>query len=272
MASSTATSAATAATTTTVSTDVAAKVKQALAPAAAAGQKITAALAQGQAKLSGLGQLKSAIADFQTATQSLSSASDSTKPSSSAGNSAGNSVGNSAGSDPSSKLQSFVTAFNTLNSKLQSLQKSDLKGDPGLTLASAQVAQSLRNSGPGAGAAALAKAGISIDSSGTMKLDSTRLAAALATDPAAVNALLAPGAGAGIVAQLGGRLGELNSGSGTVAREQATADKQVSALTTRQAAITKTLTAQASALAAFYTQQAGIDGSGTPSSLFDMLA
>lgn len=268
MASSTATSAATAATTTTVSTDVAAKVKQALAPAAAAGQKITAALAQGQAKLSGLGQLKSAIADFQTATQSLSSASDSTKPSSSAGNSAGN----SAGSDPSSKLQSFVTAFNTLNSKLQSLQKSDLKGDPGLTLASAQVAQSLRNSGPGAGAAALAKAGISIDSSGTMKLDSTRLAAALATDPAAVNALLAPGAGAGIVAQLGGRLGELNSGSGTVAREQATADKQVSALTTRQAAITKTLTAQASALAAFYTQQAGIDGSGTPSSLFDMLA
>ncbi|WP_426114592.1 flagellar filament capping protein FliD [Massilia sp. PWRC2] len=259
--STTAAASTTAANTTTVSTDVAAKVKQALAPAAAASQKVTAALAQGQAKLSGLGQLKSAIADFQTATQSLGSPSNTDKTSSNG--------------DTSSKLQSFVTAFNTLNSKLQSLQKSDLKGDPGLTLASAQVAQNLRNSGPGAGAAALAKAGISIDSSGTMKLDSTKLAAAQAADPAAVNALLAPATGTsagGIVAQLGGRLGELNSGNGTVAREQASAGKQVSALTTREAAISKTLTAQASALAAFYTQQAGIDGSGTPSSLFDMLA
>lgn len=233
----------------TISADVAAKVKQALAPAAAAGQKVTAALAQGQAKLSSLGQLKSAIADFQTVAQKLGS--------------------NSA--DTGARLASFVSAFNTLNGKLQSLQKGELKGDPALTLASTQLAQTVRESGPSSGGATLAKAGISIDSSGVMKQDSSKLAAALASDPAAVAALLAPNGG-GVVDRLATRLGELNTGNGSVAREQAAAGKQVSVLETRQAALTKTLTAQASALAALYSSQANAGTSGTPTSLFDMMA
>jgi flagellar hook-associated protein 2 len=135
-----------------ISADVAAQVKQALAPAAAGAQKITAALTQGQARLSSLGQLKSAIADFQTITQSLSAAA-TTKADGSA-------------ADPTAKLQSFVSAFNTLNTKLQTLQKGDLKSDPGLAQVTAQLAQMLRDTGSGSGAASLAKASITLDSSG----------------------------------------------------------------------------------------------------------
>lgn len=254
---STATSASSAAG-TNISADVAAKVKQALAPVAAGAQKVTAALAQGQAKLSGLGQLKSAIADFQNLAQGLTHAaagSDTARP----------------GADTGSKLQSFVAAYNTLNGKLQALQKGDLKGDPGLTQVSSQLAQMMRDTGGGSGVASLAKAGISIDAGGAMKLDSAKLASALAADPAAVDGLLAPN-GRGIVDQLGSRLGALNTPNGTVGREAATAGREVGALATKQAALTRILTAQASALAAFYTQQANSASATAPTSLFDMLA
>lgn len=255
--SATTTTSAAGTTSATISADVAAQVKQALAPAAAGAQKITSALAQGQAKLSGLGQLKSAIADFQTLTQSLTKAATT------------NADGSAA--DPTAKLQSFVTAFNTLNTKLQTLQKGDLKGDPGLTQVTTQLAQMLRDTGSGSGAASLAKAGITVDTSGTMKLDSARLSAALATDPAAASGLFATN-GRGIIDQMGSRLGSLNTTNGTVGREAATASKQVSLLETKQAALTKTLTMQATALAAFYTQQANSGNATAPTSLFDMLA
>jgi len=238
-----------------ISADVAAKVKQALAPVAAGAQKVTAALTTGQAKLSSLGQLKSAIDDFQKLTASL------TKPGTAAAESA----------DTSTKLQSFVTAYNTLNTKLQTLQKGDLKGDPGLTQVASQLAQMMRDTGSGSGAASLAKAGVSIDASGAMKLDSAKLSSALAADPAAVSGLFATN-GRGIVDQLGSRLGALNTTNGTVGREAATASRQVTALETKQTALTKTLTAQATALAAFYTKQADSANATTPTSLFDMLA
>ncbi|WP_426193956.1 flagellar filament capping protein FliD [Massilia sp. DWR3-1-1] len=243
---------------TTISADVAAKVKQALAPVAAGAQKVTSALAEGQAKLSGLGQLKSALADFQGVAQSLS------KPATGTDATASN-------ADLSKKLQSFVSAFNTLNGKLQTLQKGDLKGDPGLTQVSSQLAQMMRDTGGSSGAASLAKAGVTVDASGMMKLDAAKLSSTLAAEPTAVAGLFAAN-GRGIVDQLGSRLGALNTSNGTVGREAATASRQVSALENRQAALTKTLTAQASALAAFYTQQANAGTSTAPTSLFDMLA
>jgi flagellar hook-associated protein 2 len=244
----------------TMSADVAAKVKQALAPVAAGAQKVTSALAEGQAKLSGLGQLKSALADFQSLAQSLSKPATGTATSTT-----------TTSADLSSKLQSFVSAFNTLNGKLQTLQKGDLKGDPGLTQVSTQLAQMMRDTGSGSGAASLAKAGVTVDASGTMKLDAAKLSSALAAEPASVAGLFAVN-GRGIVDQLGSRLGALNTTNGTVGREAATASRQVSALENRQAALTETLTAQASALAAFYTQQANAGSSTAPTSLFDMLA
>lgn len=240
----------------TISADVADKVKKTLAPAAAGAQKITAALTSGQARLSSLGQLKSAIADFSALTAKLSAP-------------AGSGADASASTD-SARLQSFVDGYNALHSKLQTLQKGELKGDAGLNQVSTQLAQML---GPNSsGTAALAKAGVTIDASGAMKLDSAKLASSLAGDSTTVSKLLAPD-GRGIVDLVGSRMGTLNTTNGTVGREASTATRQVEVLATKQAALTKTLTTQASALAAFYTQQANnSNGSGAPGSLFDMLA
>ena len=239
-----------------ISADVAARVKQALAPATAGVAQLNTALAQGQAKLSGLGQLKSAIADFQTLAARLTG-----KTAPTAG----------ASDDPAARLRSFVAGFNALNSKLQSLQQGTLKADPALAQVSTQLAQMVRDSGPGSAGGALAKAGISVDGGGAIKLDEKKLSAALASDPAGVAALLLPG-GRGPVDTLSSRLGSYTTDNGPVAREAASTSHAVSVLETKKTSMTKALTAQATALAAFYTQQANSGSSGAPGSLFDMLA
>lgn len=236
-----------------MSAEVAAQVKHALAPAAASAQHLNETLAQGKATLSGLGQLKSALAGFQAAANSLTA-------------SPGKPAGASAPApDPAVKMQGFVDAYNALNGKLQTLQKGELKADPGLAQVRSQLAAML-----GGAAGALGRAGVSVDGSGVMKLDKEKLAGAVQADPAAVDKLFAP-AGHGIVDQLGERMGGYASANGVVARESASTGKQVEAIAARQATLTRALTAQASALAAFYTQQANA-GAGGPTSLFDMLA
>jgi flagellar hook-associated protein 2 len=241
----------TGAATATISADVAAKVQSALAPAAAGARQLATALTNGQTRLSGLGQVQSAIADFQAMAKTLS-----------ASGSAG-SAGTAA--DINSKLQAFVGGFNTLNGKLQALQKADLKADPGLTQVNAQLAQVVRNAG-----GALAKAGIALDTSGNMKIDASKLSAALSNDPAAVASLLSHN-GSGVLDQVTNKLAAMTTSYGPIGREAASATKTVSALETKKTALTKALTVQATALAALYTQQAQSQ-TGTPTSLFDMLA
>ncbi|MFL6710332.1 MAG: flagellar filament capping protein FliD [Massilia sp.] len=251
------------ATSPAISPEIAAQVKQALAPATANVAQLNNALAQGQAKLSGLGQLKSAIADFQKAAASLTA-----KPASTAADAS--TAATAAPADPSAKLHSFVSAFNTLAAKLQSLQQGSLKADPALKQISEQLGQMLRDTGSSSNGAALAKAGISVDGSGMMKLDEKKLAASLASDPAGVAGLLAPG-GRGPVDQLASRLGTFTTDNGPVAREAAATGHAVTVLETKKSGMSKVITAQATALAAFYTQQANASSNG-PSSLFDMLA
>jgi flagellar hook-associated protein 2 len=231
-----------------MSPEIAAQVKQALAPAAAGAQKLGAALSQGQASLSGLGQLKSALAAFQTTAGALTSDS---MP--------------AAGADPASQMQSFAAAYNTLNSQLQTLQQGTLKSDAGLGQVHSQLASMVNGA-----SAKLAAVGVTIDSHGVMQVDKTRLADAVQATPASVGRLLAP-AGDGLVSQLAERAQGFISGSGVVARESASTGKQVETLSAKQATLSHALTAQASALAAFYTQQANA-GAGGSSSLFDMLA
>jgi flagellar hook-associated protein 2 len=247
----TTTGATTSAATATMSADVAAKVQSALAPAAAAATKLNTALTGGQTRLSGLGQVQSAIADFQATAKTLSAS--------------GSTAGAGTAADITSKLKAFVDGFNTLNGKLQALQKADLKADPGLTQVTSQLAQVVRNAG-----AALAKAGISLDTSGNMKIDAGKLSTALSNDPAAVAKLLSH-SGGGVVDQVANKLAAMTTLNGPIGREAASATKTVSALETKKTALTKTLTVQATALAALYTQQAQSQ-TGTPTSLFDMLA
>jgi flagellar hook-associated protein 2 len=231
---------------------VAAKVTQALAPATAGIKQLNTSLTQGQTKLSALGQVQSAIADFQTLAKTL-----------------GSSSTTATSADVTKNVKSFVTAYNALNTKLASLQSGDLKTDPGLAQVSAQMTQALRDAGGTSSTGALSKAGISL-SGGQLTIDSTKLTAALTANPSAVAGLLS-GNGNGVADKLSSKLGALTSSGGAIGRETAAATRDISATETKRATMTKTLTAQATALAALYTQQEQAGASGGATSLFDMM-
>ncbi len=242
-----------------LSAAVAAKVTQALAPATAGIKQLNTSLTQGQTKLSALGQVQSAIADFQDLAKNLggtmTTMGTTAKPATSA--------------DVNTQVQNFVAAYNGLSTKLQSLQSGDLKSDPGLAQVGAQMTQALRDAGGTSSTGALSKAGISL-SGGKLTIDSTKLTAALAADPSAVAGLLS-GNGNGVADKLSSKLGALTSSGGAIARETASAAKDISNAETKRATMTKTLTATATALAALYTQQEQAGASGGATSLFDML-
>lgn len=245
-----------------LSAAVTAKVTQALAPATAGIKQLNSALTQGQTKLSSLSQVQSAIADFQTLAKNLGT-------SSSAGAAGGSA---STSTDIAKNVKSFVSAYNALSTKLASLQSGDMKADPGLAQVGAQMTQALRDAGGTSSTGALSRAGIAL-SGGQLVIDSTKLTAALAADPAGVAGLLS-GNGNGVADKLSSKLGALTASGGAIGRETAAATRDLSATETKRAAMTKTLTAQATALAALYTQQeqAGASGSaGGASSLFDMM-
>lgn len=236
------------------------KVTQALAPATAGIKQLNTSLTQGQTKLSALGQVQSAIADFQTLAKSLGGASTST---------AGAAATPVTAADMKTRVESFAKAYNALSTKLQTLQSGDMKGDPGLAQVSAQMTQALRDAGGTSSTGALGKAGISL-SGGQLKIDSTKLSAALAADPSAVGSLLS--GGNGVADKLSSKLAALTTSGGAIGRETATTTKQISSIETQRASMTKVLTSTATALAAMYTQQeqAGTS-SGGATSLFDMM-
>jgi flagellar capping protein FliD len=250
-----------------MSADVAAKVTQALAPATAGIKQLNTSLTQGQTRLSALGQVQSAIADFQSLAKNLGG----TMSTMATPAADGAPAKPATAADVNTQVQNFVGAFNTLNTKLKTLQSGDLKSDPGLSQVNAQMTQALRDAGGTSSSGALAKAGISLTSTGQLKIDATKLSTALAADPSAVANLLS-GNGNGVADKLSSKLAVLTTSNGAIGRETASATKDLTNIETKRAAMTKTLTATATALAAMYTQQeqAG-SSSGQATSLFDMM-
>lgn len=235
------------------------KVTQALAPATAGIKQLNTSLTQGQTKLSALGQVQSAIADFQTLAKTLGGTT----------TTAGAAATPVTAADMKTRVESFAKAYNALSTKLQTLQSGDMKADPGLAQVSAQMTQALRDAGGTSSTGALGKAGISL-SGGKLTIDATRLTAALAADPSAVGSLLS--GGNGVADKLSSKLAALTTAGGAIGRETATTTKQISSIETQRASMTKVLTSTATALAAMYTQQeqAGTS-SGGATSLFDMM-
>ncbi|HEX8477621.1 MAG TPA: flagellar filament capping protein FliD [Telluria sp.] len=250
-----------------MSADVAAKVTQALAPATAGIKQLNTSLTQGQTRLSALGQVQSAIADFQSLAKNLGG----TMSTMATPAADGAPAKPATAADVNTQVQNFVGAFNTLNTKLKTLQAGDLKADPGLSQVNAQMTQALRDAGGTSSSGALSKAGISLTSDGQLKIDATKLSAALAADPSAVANLLS-GSGNGVADKLSSKLAVLTTSNGAIGRETTSAAKDLTNIETKRAAMTKTLTATATALAAMYTQQeqAG-SSSGQATSLFDMM-
>jgi flagellar capping protein FliD len=250
-----------------LSADVAAKVTQALAPATAGIKQLNTSLTQGQTRLSALGQVQSAIADFQGMAKNLGG----TMSTMATPAADGAPAKPATAADVNTQVQNFVGAFNTLSTKLKTLQAGDLKADPGLAQVNAQMTQALRDAGGTSSSGALAKAGISLTSTGQLKIDAAKLSAALAADPSAVANLLS-GNGNGVADKLSSKLAVLTTSNGAIGRETASATKDLTNIETKRAAMTKTLTATATALAAMYTQQEqAASSSSQATSLFDMM-
>lgn len=239
-----------------LSADVAAKVTAALQPAQVGITMLNTAMTSGQTKLSALGQVQSAIADFQKLAQGLTTSSTTPAP-----------------ADVSKNVQSFVSAYNALATKLQTLGSGDLKADPGLAQVSTQMTQALRDAGGTSSSGALSQAGITLSKSGQLTVDTAKLSSAVAANPSAVASLLGgSGAGSGVMGSVSSKLAAVSSAGGVIGRETASATTALSSTVSKRDALTKALTTQATALAAMYTQQeqAGASG-GTATSLFDML-
>ncbi|NRR28826.1 flagellar filament capping protein FliD [Oxalobacteraceae bacterium] len=171
-------------------------------------------------------------------------------------------------------ISAFVSAYNELNGKLQTLQKGGLKSDVALGQVSSQLSQLLKTGGNGVSAAALAKAGITLDSGGNLQLDDKKLKAAIALDADAVGKLFSND-GKGIADQVASKIATLTGEGGAIKRETLAIGKELTAVNGKRAVMAKALTAQANALVALYTQQAQSgagSATGGPTSLFDMLA
>lgn len=244
--------------TTPLSADVAARVKQTLASQSNGINKLNDSLARNQTRLSGLGKLQSALAEMQATAQGMSSN----------GAGAANTAPDAA--QIGKNARAFVAAFNAMNGKLQALQAGELKGDAGMTRSSAELGQLLSIGGNGFSARSLSAAGITVERNGNLKLDEAGLSAALASNPAAVGKVFSND-GKGLAEVLAKKLAGLGAKDGAIGKEAASASKELTNVNAQRAALTKSLTAQATALAAIYTRKSDTQ-TGQASSLFDMLA
>lgn len=158
-------------------------------------------------------------------------------------------------------VNNFVTSYNNLNDRLRGLQQGELRADPVLGRASAQLAELLAPP-------ALAKVGITADRDGKLQLNATTLQGAVAADADAV-AKLFTDAGNGIADKLASRIGQLIGDNGSVRQQAQTVGRSIAALSTRKADLTRALTARADALVAQYAKasQTGYDTGNTISAL-----
>jgi flagellar hook-associated protein 2 len=174
-------------------------------------------------------------------------------------------------------VTNFVNAYNELNNQVTALQKGGLKQDQALS----QVSRELNTLVAGAGGvskSALAAAGVTVDSSGKLVLDDKKLKSAIAADPAAVSQLFTNN-GKGLADQFDSKIDTLTGKNSTIQKETASINKDIASLTAKKADLAKTLTSQANALVALYTQQeqsaangGALPGYNGPRSLFDILA
>lgn len=176
-----------------------------------------------------------------------------------------------------SNVASFVSAYNELNTKLQSLQKGDLKSDTALNQVSGQMAQILRTASNGVPVSVLSSAGVTLGKSGELVLDEKQLKAAIEADPDAVSKLFTND-GKGVADQFNTKIAALTGESSLIRKEVQTVGKEITTLNNKKAELAKALTAQAEALVKLYSAQesmginSALPGYTGKNSLFDFMA
>lgn len=175
-------------------------------------------------------------------------------------------------------VDNLVSAFNTLNGKLRSLAQGDLKTDGTAGVAQERLARTLRNSevtGADGKSVTLASVGISVGANGDLALDRNKLQAAIVADPTAVSRLFSQ-SGTGLADGLNNQIKSLTGADGTVTRETAALNKDISQLNTKKTNLARALTLQANALVQQYSQQQtnalpGLSSTGSSGNLFDII-
>lgn len=139
-------------------------------------------------------------------------------------------------------VQNFVTRYNVLNAAIKSYTRYDttsqtggpLLGDATVRALSQQVRVIMGSSVEGGSLKTLQAVGITSSADGSFKLDATKLAGVLASDPAAVNALFdAEGIGGQMVTLAETYLGT----EGRIASKQDNLNKQLKDITKQQTAL-----------------------------------
>ncbi|KQQ45842.1 flagellar hook 2 domain-containing protein [Duganella sp. Leaf126] len=178
-------------------------------------------------------------------------------------------------------LKTFVAAYNDLNAKLKTLSAGALKGDTALGQVTMQMDMLLKTGGGSVSVSALAAAGVSQGKDGNLVIDDKKLQAALGADSSQV-ARLFTGDGKGLADLMNAKATAFTDKNSVIGRETSQVNRELDTTNTKRAALTKALTAQATALAALYSAQAqtgsggglfgtGAGGSSGTGTLFDLL-
>lgn len=240
------------------SADVLAKVTKTMEARNTVAPKLNAALTSDNTKLSGLGKLLNSLTTFQSVAQSFTGT----------GNA---STATLTGTQLKDKVTDLIAKYNTMNASLSNLRKGDLKTDGALS--------SIRNQFAGIMTSAqgvLTRMGITAQADGSFTVDAKKLQSAIDANPGDV-AKVFSGDGKGVAEKLASQIHSMVSSTGSIAKETTALNKDITALNTKKAALQKTMTAQAEALAKFYSSQGSTGStSGTGSSsmpnLFGMLS
>lgn len=176
-------------------------------------------------------------------------------------------------------LKTFVAAYNDLNAKLKTLAGGALKGDTALGQVTMQMDLLLRTGGGNVSTSALAAAGISQGKDGNLVIDDKKMQAAITADSSQV-AKLFTNDGKGLADLMGAKVTSFTDKNSVISRETTQVNRELDATNTKRAALTKALTAQATALAALYSAQSqtgtgggmfGTGSTGSTGTLFDLL-
>jgi flagellar hook-associated protein 2 len=212
---------------------------------------LNAALNADTTTLSGLGQLQSALASFQSVAQSLS----------------GNGLNLSATSSAQITLNvtNLVNAYNTLNTQLNTLKQGSLKTDGSALRTQIQLASTFITTSAsgtsGSTSIALAKIGITTQKNGVMTIDTGKLQNAISADPVSVSRIFTNG-GKGLADHLASQIQGLIGPTGSLSQKTTAINHDITTIKAKQASLQTALTAQANALVSFYSQQ-GTQGTST---------
>lgn len=179
----------------------------------------------------------------------------------------------------SKNVTNLVGTYNTLNASLKGLQQGDLKSEGSAARIQSQLSRlffSASSGSVGNNYITPGSIGITVQKNGDLAIDAAKLQKALSAAPDGV-AKLFTNSGKGIADKLVSQIQGLIGPNGSIQKEAAAINQDITALNAKKSNLAKALTAQANALVKFYAQQGNASGSDTTgqsggkTTLFDML-